>query len=56
MAKKGNTNKAQLKEILSEVVDDGRKSAAYPWCLFEYQIPTRKGHATCNRILQRIRF
>ncbi len=30
-------------EILSEAVDDGRKNAAYPWRLFECQIPTRKG-------------
>ncbi len=30
-------------EILPIVVDDGRKNAAHPWCLMEYQIPTRKG-------------
>ncbi|MCD4670919.1 MAG: hypothetical protein K8S14_10795, partial [Actinomycetia bacterium] len=37
-------------EILSKVVDDGRKSAAYPWCCNDTSFQQGKEYATCNRI------
>jgi hypothetical protein len=43
-------------EILSIVVDDGRKSAAYPWCFEPIKFEQPEEYATCRKIRHPRRF
>ena len=46
----------RAQEILSKAVDDGRKNAAYPWCVVSTGFQRGKGYATWTRVQHPRRF